>query len=37
VSDAAQVIELPENLDMAAAAELAEAFMRRLGEPLTVN
>jgi hypothetical protein len=31
------VIELPENLDMPAALQLAEAFAKRLGEPLAVD
>ena len=34
---APQVIELPENLDMPAAAQLAEAFAKRLGEPLALD
>jgi chemotaxis protein CheX len=31
------VIELPENLDMPAAAPLTEAFLKRVGEPLAVD
>jgi chemotaxis protein CheX len=31
------VIELPEALDMPAAAPLAEAFLKKVGEPLTVD
>lgn len=34
---APQVIELPESLDMPAAAQLAEAFAKRLGEPLALD
>ncbi|HXT07806.1 MAG TPA: STAS domain-containing protein [Roseiarcus sp.] len=34
---APQVIELPENLDMPAAVQLAEAFAKSLGEPLAVD
>ena len=34
---APQLIELPENLDMPAAVQLAEAFAKRLGEPLAVD
>jgi chemotaxis protein CheX len=34
---APQLIELPENLDMPAAAQLADAFAKRLGEPLAVD
>ncbi len=32
-----RVIELPENLDMPAAAALAEAVLKRVGEPLAVD
>jgi chemotaxis protein CheX len=31
------VIELPENLDLSAAAALAEAFAKHVGEPLAVD
>jgi chemotaxis protein CheX len=34
---APQVIELPEILDMPAAAQLAETFAKRLGEPLALD
>ena len=34
---AARVIELPENLDMPAAAPLAESFLKLVGEPLAVD
>ena len=34
---AAQVIELPENLDMPASAQLFETFAKRLGEPLLLD
>jgi chemotaxis protein CheX len=34
---APHVIELPENLDMPAAAPLAEGLARRLGEPLVLD
>jgi chemotaxis protein CheX len=37
MSCAAHVIELPENLDQPAAAPLAEAFLKRVGEPLAID
>jgi len=37
VSSAGQVIQLPENLDMPLAAQLAEAFSKHVGGPLAVD
>jgi chemotaxis protein CheX len=37
MSCAVHVIELPENLDHPAAAPLAEAFLKRVGEPLAID
>jgi chemotaxis protein CheX len=37
VTDAARVIELPENLDMPVAAPLAEAFGKVAGEPVEID
>ena len=37
MSTAAHVIELPENLDLPAAARLADAFSKRVGDPLAID
>ncbi len=37
MSIAPNVIELPENMDLPAAAPLAEAFLKRVGEPMAVD
>ena len=37
MSSAPHVIELPEHLDMPAAAPLAETFLKRVGEPVAID